>query len=84
MSISIKYESIANIEIPVSKNVRVVEKTKSTTKKPQSLSVFARISLWSNRHKQRKTLAKLDQRLLDDIGYTAEEARDEYTKPFWK
>jgi len=55
--------------------------TKSFTKK---WNIFATLALWNSRLKQRKALSELDDRLLDDIGYSLEEAREEYTKPFWK
>ncbi|MEE9327342.1 MAG: DUF1127 domain-containing protein [Cocleimonas sp.] len=34
--------------------------------------------------KQRKHLARLDERLLNDIGLTKEQVRLELAKPFWK
>jgi uncharacterized protein YjiS (DUF1127 family) len=42
------------------------------------------ISVWLERSRQRKQLASLDEHLLNDIGYTREQARIEYSKPFWK
>ncbi len=42
------------------------------------------IKLWKNRYRQRKILASLDQRVLDDIGITYRQALQESAKPFWK
>ena len=36
------------------------------------------------RHRQRRALARLDGRLLRDIGVTPEQAAGESTKPFWR
>lgn len=47
-------------------------------------SLKAIIVLWIQRHQQRKALAKLDQRLLDDVGLTPEAVAKEIAKPFWK
>lgn len=43
----------------------------------------ARIGVWSERVRQRRALARLDDRLLDDIGVTRELAQYEIRKPFW-
>tara|TARA_B100000676_G_C18016927_1_gene810200 strand:+ start:252 stop:473 length:222 start_codon:yes stop_codon:yes gene_type:complete len=40
--------------------------------------------LWAERVWQRRHLARLDARLLDDIGLTATEAETEIDKPFWR
>ena len=42
------------------------------------------LSQWINRSRQRKSLATLDERMLADIGYSAAQARKEFSKPFWK
>ncbi len=42
------------------------------------------VAFWMERSRQRRALANLDRRLLDDIGITAEEAQREFKKPFWK
>jgi uncharacterized protein YjiS (DUF1127 family) len=39
---------------------------------------------WMERSRQRRALAKLDDRLLHDIGLTRDEARRECANPFWK
>ena len=36
------------------------------------------------RHRQRRALARLDERLLRDIGVKPEQARAESAKPFWR
>jgi len=40
--------------------------------------------LWAERARQRRHLARLDARLLEDIGLTATEAAAEVEKPFWR
>ena len=39
---------------------------------------------WSERRSQRRVLAELDERLLQDIGVTRSQARFEAAKPFWR
>lgn len=39
---------------------------------------------WRRRANQRAALAVLDDRLLEDIGLTREQARAESGKPFWR
>lgn len=36
------------------------------------------------RHRQRRALGQLDERLLRDIGITPRQARQEADKPFWR
>ena len=43
-----------------------------------------KIEFWMERSKQRKELAALDDRMLEDIGYTQSEVQKEISKPFWK
>ena len=43
-----------------------------------------KIKIWKDRSQQRKALAKLDDRLLADIGYSTVQAAEEFSKPFWK
>lgn len=43
-----------------------------------------KIKFWMARSRQRKQLARLDERLLRDIGYTREQVQREISKPFWK
>lgn len=38
---------------------------------------------WEMRAKTRKALEKLDDHLLDDIGISKHDARQEWDKPFW-
>ena len=45
--------------------------------------LFDRIDSWKRRRAQRKTLASLDDRLLDDIGIARHDAAKEAAKPFW-
>lgn len=39
---------------------------------------------WYARYRQRRDLGELDDRLLDDIGVTREQADEERGKPFWR
>lgn len=41
-------------------------------------------ALWAARHRQRRELRELDERLLRDIGLTRGEALREAAKPFWR
>ena len=45
---------------------------------------YFKLCKWVNLTKSRNALAKLDQRILDDIGLTKDQALDEAQKPFWK
>lgn len=45
---------------------------------------ISQVKTWINRSRQRKSLATLDERMLEDIGYTLAQARIEFSKPFWK
>ena len=42
------------------------------------------IGVWIGRSRQRKALAKLDDRLLADVGIARFEAAREVAKPFWR
>ena len=55
--------------------------TKSKSTKWDLIGLF---KLWKSRIRQRKALAKLDQRLLEDIGFNHEQVKQEIAKPFWK
>ena len=41
------------------------------------------LSLWRARIRQRRALARLDDRLLRDVGLSRDQARREAAKPFW-
>ncbi len=47
-------------------------------------AVLSVMQLWSDRRYQRKQLAKLDARQLNDMGLTREQVAAEFAKPFWK
>lgn len=54
--------------------------THRTTAAPRApLSLIARLGVW----RSRRALGRLDARLLDDIGISAEEARKETQRSFW-
>lgn len=42
------------------------------------------LARWIERHRTRQALAELDGRRLRDIGLTADQAREESNKPFWR
>jgi uncharacterized protein YjiS (DUF1127 family) len=47
-------------------------------------SVVRVVWAWTERSRQRRALAKLDDRLLRDIGLTRDQARRECANPFWR
>lgn len=42
------------------------------------------VKFWVERSRQRKHLALLDDRMLEDIGLSREQVLQETSKPFWK
>ena len=46
-------------------------------------SVFGTITQWVEKERSRQALAKLDDRMLDDIGLSRADVADEIEKPFW-
>lgn len=42
------------------------------------------LSMMFDRSRQRRALARLDDRLLDDIGHSRSDAQSETAKPFWR
>ncbi|MCF6191135.1 MAG: DUF1127 domain-containing protein [Cocleimonas sp.] len=58
-----------------------------TCEVPQGFStgqIIKQAKFWASRSHQRKQLALLDEQMLADIGITAEQAKLEIAKPFWK
>jgi uncharacterized protein YjiS (DUF1127 family) len=51
---------------------------------PPASAVLALIRMWTERSRQRRALADLDDNRLKDIGKTREEALAEAGKPFWR
>ena len=47
-------------------------------------AALALVGQWRERARQRRQLARLDARMLRDIGVTAAEAERECEKPFWR
>ena len=47
-------------------------------------SALALMRCWYERVRQRQELARLDARMLRDIGVTSTEAEREFNKPFWR
>jgi len=48
------------------------------------LAASTTLQMWYERHRQRRHLARLDDRLLRDIGIDRASAELEITKPFWR
>ncbi len=46
--------------------------------------LFATLVVWQQRYELRRHLLEMDDRLLDDIGFSYAMARQEAAKPFWK
>ena len=46
--------------------------------------LFATIVAWQQRYELRQHLLEMDDRLLDDIGFSRAMARQEAARPFWK
>lgn len=69
-----------NVEIKLSQHLAACEKNNSYNLKGAVKSVLH----WFEVSKQRKQLARLDDRMLKDIGLNRAEIQSEITKPFWK
>ena len=48
------------------------------------LAIVERVAVWQDRRRQRLTLARLDDRMLRDIGLSASDVEAEIAKPFWR
>ncbi len=46
--------------------------------------VRRRLAIWGQRYRTRQVLARMDDRLLKDIGLSRTEALQESDKPFWR
>lgn len=46
-------------------------------------TIVATLAAWQGRRRQRRALAQLDDRLLQDIGFNRDHARREADKGFW-
>ena len=67
-----------NLILPIMHN----SYTDSIKSKLQDL--IGKLSTWLTRYRTRIQLAKLDDRMLGDIGITRVDALQESSKPFWK
>ncbi len=47
-------------------------------------AAFSTVVTWMERHEQRRTLAEMDSRLLQDMGMDRVDALHEAAKPFWQ
>jgi uncharacterized protein YjiS (DUF1127 family) len=48
------------------------------------LAILETLLVWQERHRQRRHLASLDDRLLSDMGISRAEAERESAIPFWR
>jgi uncharacterized protein YjiS (DUF1127 family) len=48
------------------------------------VGVFEHLAVWQDRRRQRSILARLDDRMLRDIGLTYADVEGEIAKPFWR
>jgi len=46
--------------------------------------IFVTLQEWRRRRRERSELARLDDRILRDIGITRGDVWDEINKPFWR
>ncbi|NCF82386.1 MAG: DUF1127 domain-containing protein [Proteobacteria bacterium] len=46
--------------------------------------LLATVTTWQQRYELRRHLLELDDRLLDDMGLSTVQARQEAAKPFWR
>jgi uncharacterized protein YjiS (DUF1127 family) len=75
----IKKEFTQNIAICETNILNSAKRPETSTKK-----WLTTVNTWIQRSHQRKQLARLDKRLLEDIGLTEEIVAKEIAKPFWK
>lgn len=47
-------------------------------------AIMKKNNLWVQRYRSRQLLARLDDRMLSDVGLTRSDAYTESDKPFWK
>lgn len=48
------------------------------------IGAFEQLAVWQERRRQRFNLARLDDRMLRDIGLSTVDVQHEISKPFWK
>ncbi|NVJ90094.1 MAG: DUF1127 domain-containing protein [Methylocystaceae bacterium] len=56
--------------------------TKSLTER--LISLLNIVHVWTERHRSRRALAQLDDRMLSDIGLSRSTIEEEIEKPFWQ
>ena len=50
----------------------------------EAIGLWSTLREWRERRRQRRALAQLSDRLLDDIGVNRDDVASEVTKPFWQ
>lgn len=63
--------------------VSALSATPSYVRQATNRSWVQVIGVWIERSRERRALANLDDRLLDDVGISRSEATREIAKPFW-
>ena len=58
--------------------------TPATVQRSAGCGLLRLLLRWCDRHRQRRQLGELDDRLLDDVGLTRATADAERCKPFWR
>lgn len=56
----------------------------TTTLRQRIRMIMEKINLWIKRYRSRQQLARLDDRMLSDIGLSRADVYAETDKPFWK
>lgn len=75
------------MSVYIENNHNNISQCLSTCEVPQGFSakqMMRKVKFWESRSRQRRQLALLDEHMLADIGITAEQAKVEIAKPFWK
>jgi uncharacterized protein YjiS (DUF1127 family) len=63
---------------------RVILKPRRSFVLGAAVGVFELLAVWRERRRQRFSLARLDDRMLRDIGVTFADVEGEISKPFWR
>ncbi len=70
--------------MPASRRIAAVPFVRAGSRVRHASSFFRRLAAAFGRYRQRRALADLDDRLLDDIGVARRQAEAECRKPLWR
>lgn len=84
MEVNLNQELSACGGVLLKSDKRMVTDDHSAMQSFSKESIIKTVKVWMQRSKQRKQLARLDKHLLDDIGLTEKQVKNEISKPFWK